>query len=114
MTELEEVSRTYEGINGQIELLYSRVEITRKGALAFGTHGMDGTKIIFLKNLTALQFKEAGKVTSGYIQFVFPGSQEDKGGLFSAAKDENTVMFTAAQQSQFEDLRDRIVARLDF
>ena len=39
MTELEEVSRTYEGINGQIELLYSRVEITRKGALAFGTHG---------------------------------------------------------------------------
>ncbi len=36
MTELEEVSRTYEGINGQIELLYSRVEITtRKRCFSF-------------------------------------------------------------------------------
>lgn len=114
MAEVEEVSRLYEGINGQIELLWSRIEITRRGVMAFGTHGMDGSKIIFLKNLTAIQFKEAGKVTSGYIQFIFPGSQEDKGGLFSAAKDENTVMFTKTQQAQFEDLKERIVARLDF
>lgn len=67
MVELEEVSRTYEGVNGQIELLYSRIEITRKGVVAFLGHGLDGTKIIFLKNLTAIQFKEADKLTNGYI-----------------------------------------------
>lgn len=106
--------REYEGINGQISLCWSKVDITRKGAKSFITHGFDGTKTIFLRNLTALQFKEAGKITSGYIQFIFPGSLESKKGLFDAASDENTVMFTKEQQPKFEDLRDRIVARLDF
>lgn len=77
-------------------------------------HGFDGTKTIFLRQLTALQFKEAGKVTNGYIQFIFPGSSESKGGLFDATKDENTVIFSKEQQPEFEKLRDHIIARMDF
>ena len=114
MKDTEEISKLYEGVNGQIELLYSRIEITRRGAKAFLCHGFDGTKTIFLRNLTAIQFKEAGSVTNGYIQFIFPGSEEDKGGFFSAARDENTVFFNKAQQPAFEDLKGRIVTRLDF
>lgn len=77
-------------------------------------HGFDGTKTIFLRRLTAIQFKEAGNMTNGYIQFIFPGSLEDKGGLFEATKDENTVMFNKEQQPEFEKLRDHIIMRMDF
>ncbi len=108
------VSKRVEGVNGQIELSYSKIDITRKGVMGFALHGFDGTKTIFLRQLTALQFKEAGNVTNGFIQFIFPGSLEDKGGLFSATKDENTVMFTKAQQPAFEELREHIIARMDF
>lgn len=104
----------FEGVNGQIELSYSKIDITRKGLKAFATHGFDGTKTIFLRKLTALQFKEAGKMTNGYIQFIFSGSTEDKGGIWSATKDENTVMFNKEQQPEFEKLRDHIIARMDF
>ena len=110
----QQISQVVKGVNGQVELSYSKIDITRKGVMAFALHGFDGTKTIFLRQLTALQFKEAGNVTNGYIQFIFPGSLEDKGGLFSATKDENTVMFTKAQQPEFEKLREHIIARMDF
>lgn len=57
MIDTEEISKLYEGVNWQIELLYSRIEITRRGAKAFLCHGFDGTKTIFLRNLRAIQFK---------------------------------------------------------
>lgn len=110
----QETFQVFNGINGQIELSYGKIDITRKGFKAFMSHGFDGTKTIFLRKLSALQFKEAGNVTNGYIQFIFSGSSEDKGGLWSAAKDENTVMFNKEQQPEFEKLKDLIIAKLDF
>ena len=110
----KEKVQVFEGIDSQVELCWSRIEISRKGFGGVVSHGLAGTKIIFIRNLTAIQFKEAGKATNGFIQFIFPGSAEDKGGLFSAARDENTVMFTEKQQPEFEKLRDIIIARHDF
>lgn len=110
----KEAAQYFNGVNGQIELSYSKIDITRKGVQSFLCHGFDGTKTIFLRKLTAIQFKEAGNMTNGYIQFIFPGSLEDKGGLFSATKDENTVMFNKEQQPEFEKLRDHIIMRMDF
>lgn len=104
----------FNGVNGQIELSWSKLDITRKGVKSFLCHGFDGTKTIFLRTLTAIQFKEAGNVTNGYIQFIFPGSSEDKGGFWSAIKDENTVVFNKQQQPDFEKLREHIVMRMDF
>lgn len=111
MTETEKV---FEGENGQVTLSFNKIDITRKGLKAFASHGFDGTKTIFLRKLTAIQFKEAGNVTNGYIQFIFPGSSEDKGGLWSAMKDENTVVFNKSQQAQFEELKNNIIMKMDF
>ena len=105
---------TIKGENGQIELFDNRIEISRKGFKAFMCHGFDGTKIIFIRKMTALQFKEAGKATNGFIQFIFEGSLEDKGGLFGATKDENTIIFNQNQQADFEKVRDYICSRMDF
>lgn len=69
-----------------------RITIKRKGILAFNNYGLKGEKVIFLKNISGIQLKEA-KMTIGYLQFVIIGSQESKGGLKSAIKDENTIPF---------------------
>ena len=100
------------GHTGQIDLYENRIDIKRKGFMAFALHGFDGTKSIFLKSVSGVQFKEAGLMTSGYIQIIFLGSKEDKDGLYDAAKDENTVMFTKDQQADFEKIRDYIFSKV--
>lgn len=54
--------------------------------------GLDGEKSIALSQVTAYQLKAPGK-TTGYLQIVYPGSQDTKGGVFDAVKDENTIIF---------------------
>lgn len=112
--EEKEYKQEYCGTNGQVTVYGARIDITRKGFNAFRLHGMGGTKTIFLRKLTAIQLKEAGKMTDGYIQFIFPGSEEDKGGFFSAKRDENTIMFNKEQEPDFIKLRDNIIKRMDY
>lgn len=69
-----------------------KITIKRKGILAFFNYGLKGEKVIFLKNISGIQLKEA-RLTIGYMQFVIMGSQESKAGLQAAMKDENTVLF---------------------
>ena len=69
-----------------------RITIKRKGFLAFCRYGLKGEKVVFLRNISGIQLKEA-KMTVGYLQLVIIGSQESKGGLGSAIKDENTIVF---------------------
>lgn len=103
---------TATGSNGQITLYENRIDITRKGFRAFMSHGFDGTKSIFLKKLSGVQFKEAGAVTKGYIQFIFSGSAENKNGLFDATKDENTVLFDKKDENDFIKIRDYIFEKI--
>ena len=96
------------GTNGQLTVDGNLIHITRKGFVAFANHGFDGTKTIFISKLSGTQFKECGKLTSGYIQFVFSGSEESKKGLFNATSDENTVMFDTQNEENFIKIRDYI------
>jgi hypothetical protein len=77
-----------------------KVTITPKGVLGFMTKGLKGTKTIPFGSITGIQFKEAGAVFSGYIQFTIPGGNESKGGVFSAASDENTFMFAEKKNNE--------------
>ncbi|MCL1464090.1 SHOCT domain-containing protein [Argonema galeatum] len=96
------------GVNGQLELLEDKIRIKRQGFLAFMNHGFKGDKEILIEHISAIQFKIAGPIMSGYIQFSFFGSQESKGGIFDASKDENTVMFIRQEQEQFENIKEQI------
>jgi hypothetical protein len=42
----------------------------------------------------------AGAVFSGYLQFTIPGGNESRGGVFSAASDENSFMFANKNNNQ--------------
>lgn len=96
------------GVNGQIELYDNKVCIRRKGVLGFLTQGLKGDKSIMISTITSVQFKQAGMLTNGYIQFAFMGGQEAKSGLFKGTQDENTVMFNVKQQPLFEKIRDAV------
>lgn len=100
------------GINGQMNVGKGYVEITKKGALGFITQGLKGSKKIAIKHISSVQFKKAGMITNGYLQFAFIGGQETKGGLFNATQDENTVMFSKKQQPDFEAIKEFVESKI--
>ncbi|MHA1408391.1 MAG: SHOCT domain-containing protein [Candidatus Heimdallarchaeaceae archaeon] len=100
------------GLNGQIELYPNKVRILRKGISGFLSHGLKGDKEILISSITSIQFKKAGVFTNGYIQFAFMGGKEAKRGILQAVQDENTVMFTSEQQSDFERIKMEIEKRM--
>ena len=67
--------------------------IRRKGLGSFLTQGLKGEKRISYSSIRSVQFKEAG-FTTGYIQFGIAGGIENRGGVWDATTDENTVLFT--------------------
>ncbi|MBI4152476.1 hypothetical protein HY495_02085 [Candidatus Woesearchaeota archaeon] len=102
-----------EGINGQKLMLFEKkIRIHRKGFNQFVLHGLKGDKEIFLKSITSIQLKKAGRLTSGYIQFDFMGGQQALSGIFQGAMNENTVMFRKSQQDDFERIKELIEERI--
>ncbi|HEY2088586.1 MAG TPA: DUF4429 domain-containing protein [Mycobacterium sp.] len=96
------------GHGGQIEFDGQFVTITRKGFLARSTSGK-GEKRIPLYSIAAVQWKPAGPVMNGFIQFTVPGGNEARARFgrqtSSAVQDENSVVFTRQQMPAFEKIR---------
>ena len=95
-----------ESTRGKIEIVGEKIRITHKGFVAF-TEGTTGTKEILISQISSIQFRPAGKLLLGYIQFTFPGSQDTKG-LTASAGDENALTFTDEEQPAFEVLKEKI------
>lgn len=81
------------GVQDLLEVFDDHVAISPKGIMGFLNKGLKGTKEIPFSSVIAVQFKEAGSVFSGYLQFTIPGGNESRGGIMAATKDENTFMF---------------------
>lgn len=90
---------TMKGVQDLLEVFEDRVTITPKGILGFLNKGIKGTKEIPFQSIVAVQFKEAGALFSGYIQFTIPGGNESSGGILAATKDENTFMFATKENN---------------
>lgn len=99
------------GYNGQVEFDGRTVTIKREGFLARASQGRS-EKSLALRQISAVQFKPAGVLSNGFIQFTIPGEISEsvhKGGrAIDAAGDENAVLFTRKQSSAFASLRDLI------
>lgn len=97
-----------EGHNGQIEFDGYTVTIFRKGFRAKTTIG-GGEKRLPIQSITAVQFKPAGMMTNGYVEFTIAGGVEMRSragsATVNAATNENAVLFTRKQQPDFERLR---------
>ena len=87
------------------------VSIQQKGLLNAMAVGITGTKQLPFASMTAVQFKPAGML-SGYIQFTLLGGNEAKGGVFQAAGDENTIMFTKKEQDEANRLKELVEGKI--
>jgi Short C-terminal domain len=84
------------GHSGTVVVHPNKVVLKYKRFLGSGK----GEKEIRIKSITGIQIKKPG-LMSGFIQFAFSGSTEQKGrNVFDAAKDENTIMI--ANKAQYE------------
>jgi hypothetical protein len=96
------------GMNGQIEFDGQSITIRRQGFRARTGVGK-GEKRIPLRHVTSVQFKPAGAMVNGFIQFSLGGGNERRSAFgqqtMDAAKDENSVIFRKKQQPEFEELR---------
>jgi Domain of unknown function (DUF4429)/Protein of unknown function (DUF2510) len=96
------------GHNGTVVLDRDFVTITRTGFLARATLGK-GEKRIPVASITAVQWKPAGPMVNGFIQFTLGGGNESRSKFGSqtanAVKDENSVIFLKKQMPEFEVLR---------
>jgi len=104
----EEPIMVAEGNTGQVNLYSDRIIITRDGILAKLNHWNKGSKEIPLDQIASIQLKESGSISAGYIRFGQSGYMESKGGVFSAATDENSVNFNKGKDKEFKDLKNKI------
>jgi len=95
----------FKGHNGQVSLSADSLTISRQGFLGFISQGLKGDKRIPYSSITAVQFKKAGWLTNGYIQFSMLGGIESRGGIRKATRDENSIMFRSSQNKDFARLR---------
>lgn len=104
---------TMKGVQDHLEVFEDHVAITPKGVLGFFNKGLKGTKEIPFSSIIAVQFKEAGALFSGYLQFTIPGGNESKGGLFAAVHDENTFMFKDPKNNALvREIKEHIDAKI--
>ncbi|MEV6028830.1 DUF4429 domain-containing protein [Streptomyces sp. NPDC052036] len=91
------------------------VTITRKGFLARSIVGK-GEKRLHISQIASIQWKPAGAIVEGFIQFGLPGGVErrSKAGAQtqSARGDENSVLFTRKQMPAFEAVRKALDAAI--
>ena len=77
-----------------IEVNENSITISRPGAISKFTHGFVGDKTIMLNQITSVQFKKSTAFTTGFLQFIVPGTVEaKKRKLLERVKDENIVYF---------------------
>lgn len=109
--ESEEYVMRATGRNGQLTLFEDKVRISRQGIVSTITNPFKGDKDIRLDDITSIQFRKSGTMTTGYIQVGQSGYHESDDGVFDAATDENSVTFTQSDQDDFEKIRDEIEKR---
>lgn len=79
-----------------------KITIRRKGLFSFSNYGLKGDKTIQISSITGTQYKPYS-FTNGYLQFIIMGSQESKGGLGAAQKDENAVCWAYKKCNQYAE-----------
>lgn len=103
------------GVTGQASFDGQYLTIRRSGVMARSTVGK-GEKRIHISQLSAVQWKPAGAISNGFIQFTIPGGNERRSRFGNqtqdAVRDENSIVFKKKQMPQFEKLRAELEAAI--
>ncbi len=105
-----QLGQKIKGIDGSITVYENRIEISDKAFTSIWNKY--GIKIIFIKDITAIQFVEGRMLNNGAIQFICPGTTEKShAGLLSKFVDENTIIFPKKLNKEFAEIKDYIISK---
>lgn len=110
---MEEVLNEATGETAHLKILENKIKIERRvgGILVQLVGGLPREKVIMLKDISTINYSPAKKWRKayGFIQFIVkgakPGSSER---LADVRKDENAVVFTWKEASNFQKIKDII------
>lgn len=94
-----------QGVNESLEVYEDKVILSPKGLPGSITKGMKGAKTIPFSSITAIQFKEAGAMFAGFMQFSVLGNDTKQKG-YSIERDENAIMFVKRNNGLAHNIRD--------
>jgi len=84
----------------EVTLDQTGITIDKKGLLNAMTVGITGAKKVPFTSITAVHFKERGKIMSGVLQFSILGVAAAASGLSGAAEDKYAVMFANKEEEK--------------
>jgi hypothetical protein len=94
----EDVKYFIKSVDGRtLTVFEDRVVLSQKGIMGTLSRGLAGDKTIYYRDITSIQFKEAGWM-AGFMEFTFPGSNDRTGGpIRGAAKEVNNKVLVAKE-----------------
>lgn len=100
------------GINGKVLLFRDVVRIKRIGIGSFLSGASKIEKDILISQIVSMQFKKAGLLNNGYIEFILMHNHErhDKDSDYEIY--DSIVTFRPGQQRAFEAFREALEAKL--
>lgn len=112
----EDVVFYMEGRKSNLTVYRDELKLTPSGVFGFMTQGLAGEKTIPFDSIQAIQHKEGGTFTVGFLQFTIMGGREASGGVFNTANDENSFTWDGNSRPLNNELalkiRDYIKSRI--
>lgn len=90
----------------KLELFEDRVVLT--GVAHRSILGKGGSKTLYIRQITGVQFKSASTFGPGWIHFVVPGDHELRPGVQGAAANPNTVLFQKKDLALAEQIKAKV------
>ena len=104
------ISMRVQGVNANLLLLEDRVRLQRREEKTFLNQGFKVQKDILFSQISSVRLKKATTLGNGYIRFALLGKDETQG--IDPARDENTVLFRSAHQTDFDRIKVAIETKM--
>lgn len=97
-----------QGPSARLELYDDHLTITATGAI--GKMSQKGSRTIYLKDITSVQYKPGSLVSGGYLHFTVPGGRQMLAGVQGAAANDNAIVFVKKENGTAEQVKAQIEA----
>ena len=99
----DEVLAHAQGLQGEIFLFRERIRISIKVTGTYFSYGARGYKDIRIEDISSIKYQATGMFNNGFIQIALKGQVDH---------DENMLVFTKQEESEFKQFRDKLQSML--
>ena len=109
---MEDVLMEATGLNARVLLLKDVVRMQRTGVRNFMSGASRIEKDILISQIVSIQFRKAGLLSNGYIEFILMHNHERHDKDFDCDIYDSIVTFRPGQQRAFEAFREMLEAKM--